>query len=812
MSVRDYLATFSDAVTAFSGPDLTLIVQGLIGWALFDLSNRSVNVVNISLLPQFEQLLDTAKSLIRNRQLHTLVFASAKPRTFIVGADITALYPTTDAQLAQQGSHTVQLILNRLESLPIPTIAAINGPALGAGLELALACDYRVCSDGKAVQLGLPEVKLGLLPGSGGTVRLTELIGVRDALAVILEGGSVKADKARRLGLVDAVLEETDRVEAEHRFYSSVRSFASRHLGSKRRRPASRLTTGSLQSRLLDGTAVGRWAVGEMAARQLDKKTRGHYPAPYYALDSVLYSAGGASRQRSLERESDYFGRLSATPQSKSLISLFFMLDAAKKNPTHSPPRVVQRVAVIGGGVMGQQIAQLLLLRRLSVYVRDINQAAVDRAVEAIGSALRERVKRKRMKDDDCTATLARLTAGVNLDALTQCELVIEAAVEVMELKVKVVKECERYMKPDAIFATNTSSLSITTLAAASSRPEQVVGIHFFNPVARMPLVELITTSSTSATTLSTAYQFTLAINKVPVQCRDSPGFIVNRLLAIYMAEAGRMVLEDGLSVQQVDAAMLAFGMPMGPFRLMDEVGLDVAKHVGAVMASEVGVRFKAADEFVDVLERHDKWLGKKSGVGFYLYNDDGKEVGLNMKMVDEMDKAVKERRAKQAANDTTTTNTSTGTKTVTVSSAPARPSAPSSTSSTLSTAPTSSASASTASATASLIVDRLLLLMLNESCHLLSAHVVPSPASIDLALILGTGFPPYTGGLLHWADGVGVAVCLQRLRVLRKRYGERYRECGELVRRAEAGERFFPDRPDARRLKAISELPRSRL
>ena len=295
----------------------------------------------------------------------------------------------------------------------------------------------------------------------------------------------------------------------------------------------------------------------------------------------------------------------------------------------------------------------------------------------------------------------------------------IEAAVEVMELKVRIIKECEAHMQPTAIFATNTSSLSITTLAAASQRPEQVLGIHFFNPVLRMPLIELITTDSTSLTTLSTAYQLALRLNKVPVQCRDSPGFIVNRILAIYMAEAGRMVLEDGLSVQQVDSAMLAFGMPMGPFRLMDEVGLDVVRHVGSVMATEVGVRFKAADEFVDVLVRHDKWLGKKSGMGFYLYNDDGKEVGLNMKMVEEMEKAVKERKAKHSGGAggnsaaVAATSSITGTSpTTTLSTPSAASSSSSSTSASTATAPASSASSSaptastSSSATASLIVD----------------------------------------------------------------------------------------------------------
>ena len=353
MSVREYLQTFPDVAVAYSGSDVSLYTQGLLGWVVFDSPSRSVNVVNIGLLPQVESTLDAVDGLIQRHSVYFLILTSNKPHSFIAGADISAMYPTTDASTLVQGSRTVQSILSRIEGLPIPTLAAINGPALGAGLELALACDYRIASDDRRVVLGLPEVKLGLIPGSGGTVRLPSLIGLREALPLILNGANVRPSRAKKLGLIDGVIEEGDRVQGEHRFWNGVRSYATQRMGKGKRTQPSRLRVGGVRDRLMDGTWVGQWLVAEMAARKLDQQTRGKYPAPYFALDSAAQSAGGLPRKASFELEAKYFGRLGVTPESKALMALFYLMEQSKKRPAairDATAVKVKRVAVIGAG------------------------------------------------------------------------------------------------------------------------------------------------------------------------------------------------------------------------------------------------------------------------------------------------------------------------------------------------------------------------------------------------------------------------------------------------------------------------------
>ena len=656
MSVREYLSTFPDTVVAYSGEDVSLHVQALIGWLVLDSSGRSVNVVNIALMPQVERLLDGLDRLIASKRVYLVVIASNKPSSFIAGADILAMFPNTEQSAATTGSQALQSIVSRVEQLPVPTIAAINGPALGAGLELALACDYRLASSDSRVVLGLPEVKLGLLPGSGGTVRLPELVGLREALGMMLQGGNVRADRAVRIGLLDAVIETGDRVEGEHRFWSGVRAFATQQMGKGKRRAGGRQRKagGGVRERLMDGTWAGQWMVAAMAARSLDKQTRGRYPAPYFALDSAVQSAAGLSRKQALELEAQYFGKLAVTPESKALMALFFLMEESKKRKekTGNAPiikvrqrsahsgriprsaalrtadqsflrfaRQISRVAVIGAGVMGGQIAALLASKRLTVYIRDIQQAAVDKALQQVQQTFQSRVSKGRLKAAQAAQLTALVTGGTELQPLSQVELVVEAAVEILELKKRILRECEAVMPPHALFATNTSSLSITALAAESTRPQQLLGLHFFNPVQRMPLVEIVRHSGTAASTVASAYQHVLDIGKIPVICNDGPGFIVNRLLGIYMTEAGHLVME-GASVKQVDDAMLGFGMPVGPFRLMDEVGLDVVQHVAPVLEEGLGPRFRAVPEFSQLLKANPKMLGKKTGSGFYLYDE----------------------------------------------------------------------------------------------------------------------------------------------------------------------------------------------
>ena len=825
MSVVDYLATFSDDVVHYEGADVSLHVQGLIGWVLFNSTTRPVNVVNIALLPQVESILDKVDSLIRSKALYFLILTSAKPHSFIAGADIAAMYPSTDQPTLTQGSRTVQSICNRIEALSIPTLAAINGPALGAGLELCLACDHRLCSDDRRVVLGLPEVKLGLLPGSGGTVRLPELLGLRESLSLLLTGANVRPQRARRIGLVDAVVEEGDRVQGEHRFWSGVRSYAAQHMGGGKRTRPSRLRVGGVRDRVMDGTWLGQWVVAEMAARRLDAQSKGKYPAPYFALDSAVQSAGGLPRKQSLEVEAKYFGRLGVTPESKALMALFYLMEDSKKRPAairDATPTPVKRVAVIGAGVMGAQIAFTLASRRVAVYLRDIQQPIVDRALQQIEQQFAARVTKGKLKESQATALRALVTGGTDLGPLSTCDLVLEAAVESLPLKQKILAECERHMPATAVFATNTSSLSIGALASASSRPGQVVGIHFFQPVVRMLLVEVIRHAGVSADTLATAYQFVLAIGKVPVVCADAPGFVVNRCLGIYMNEAGRLAME-GHSVKEIDEAMKGFGLPLGPFRLMDEVGLDVVGHVGPILEAGLGPRFAQAEQFQALLKAHPDTLGKKTGKGFYLYDDQDKETSLNPLMQERMAElmhTLKQQRSAESTSSTPSTPSPSSSASSSSSSPSSTPSGPShgSTERVGLTRPApsvpilSSTSASSGVPSASLIVDRCVLLMVNEAVYMLSEGVVSSPGTIDLAMILGTGFPPFLGGLLAYADTRGVDEVVNRLLVLTKTYGERFKPAEELVKKAERGERFFPNRPDPRRLKKVDSLPRSRL
>ena len=834
MSVVEYLRTFSDDVVHYEGADVSLHVQGLIGWVLFSSPTRPVNVVNISLLPQVEAVLDRVDSLIRSKALYFLVFTSAKPHSFIAGADIAAMYPSTDQPTLTQGSRTVQSICNRIEALPVPTLSAINGPALGAGLELALACDYRVCSDDRRVVLGLPEVKLGLIPGSGGTVRLPELIGLREALGLILNGGNVRPQRAKKIGLVDSVIEEGDRVQGEHRFWSGVRSYATQHMGRGKRSHPSRLKVGGLKDRVMDGTWLGQWVVAEMAARRLDTQTKGKYPAPYFALDSAVQSAGGLPRKQSFELEARYFGRLGLTPESKALMALFYLMEEAKKLPQsirEAQATPVKRVAVIGAGVMGAQIAFTLASRRISVYLRDIQQPIVDRALQQIEQQFTARVTKGKLKEAQATTLRALVTGGTDLAPLSTCDLVLEAAVESLPLKQKILAECEQHMSDAAVFATNTSSLSIAALASASRRPGKVVGIHFFQPVVRMPLVEVIGHGGVHADTLATAYRFVLGISKVPVLCADAPGFIVNRCLGIYMNEAGRLLLE-GYEVAEIDEAMKGFGLPFGPFRLMDEVGLDVVGHVGPILEAGLGPRFAQLHDFQAMLKAHPDTLGKKTGKGFYLYDDseNPKETGLNPLMQERIvqlrntlraqtktDAAAAPHSSPSLSSSSSTSSSPSSSSSSPSSATSSSPSTSSETGGLTRPAPSipilsSSSASSSGGSSASLIVERCVLLMVNEAVYMLGEGVAASPGSVDLAMILGTGFPPFQGGVLAYADSRGVDEVLNRLLVLTKLCGERFRPAEELVRRAERGERFFPTRPDPRRLKKIDQLPRSRL
>eukprot|EP00455_Lapot_gusevi_P041615 TRINITY_DN4847_c0_g2_i1.p1 TRINITY_DN4847_c0_g2~~TRINITY_DN4847_c0_g2_i1.p1 ORF type:complete len:763 (-),score=327.56 TRINITY_DN4847_c0_g2_i1:334-2622(-) len=762
MSVAEFLKTKGSEVSlqlTLTDASIYLDSQSIC-WVVLDLKGRPVNVMNMGLAEQFQQALDWLERQIQNKVVKVVIFTSGKRDSFLAGADLVPVFPIVNAKELESIAAAGQQAFERIAGLKVPTIAAINGAALGGGLELALACAYRVVADHKKVQLGLPEVRLGLLPGAGGTVRLPRLIGLQAALQIILQGGSVRPAKAKKLGLVDRVLPYEDRWVGEHRFFAQVRQFAGSLVDGRVQRPVvDRLRTGPWKDRFLEGTPIGRYIVAQMAAQNLDKASKGKYPAPYQALDSCLH-AFDVPHKKALEYEAKAFGRCGASPESKALISLFFLTEEAKKRAArtnNAQPVAVRQIGVIGAGVMGHQIAQICVNKKLRVYMRDIKDDIVKKGMDFIENSLKSRVKRGRLSPEAANHLMSLCTGGTQIEKFADCQILIEAAVEQMPLKKKILAECEAATPDNTIFATNTSSLSITELASSATRPQNVVGLHFFNPVQRMPLVEVIRGKQTSDEAAATAYQLALDLGKIPIVCGDCPGFVVNRILGIYIGEAGILAME-GQPIIHLDKALLAFGMPMGPFRLMDEVGLDVAAHVGPILENGLGPRYRQIPEFGKILRENPQHLGKKTGSGFFLY-ENGKQKGLNPVVLAQLQQV---------------------------------------------------ASRSKAPLSFSEIQDRCVLIMLNEAAYILSEGIVSRPEDLDLALVMGMGFAPFTGGLLNYADQRGLRPIVERLAQLEKTCGFRFAPHPLLQKMAANNEKFFPNRP--RGMTKISNNPRSKL
>jgi 3-hydroxyacyl-CoA dehydrogenase/enoyl-CoA hydratase/3-hydroxybutyryl-CoA epimerase len=752
--------------------DLSLLVDSQVGWWIFH-SSGSVNVLTPALTEQAEQILTTIEQLISSHSLSVLIISSAKSGSFIAGADLHSLFSLTSrdhkriVELSQKG----QKLADQIENLPIPVIAAINGACLGGGYELALACSHRLAHDSSRVSIGLPEVKVGLLPGSGGTLRLPKLIGIQKALQVIMTGEAFGASKALKFGLIDELL-----VGSEFQFFQGVRHMAGRLIGSKKQKRKN-FQPNNWTDSVLEQWQIGQFFIQYKAASGLDQMTKANYPAPYYALDVIIQSTR-VNQQQAAELESHAFASLAVSPESKALTSLFFLTTDAKqvKEKTNSVeiPKQLNKeltIGIIGAGVMGAQIAVILAQKGFKVYLRDLNEEIVNKGMKFVESAVMDRVTKKRMTGDKAKQIIANVKGGISIEGFRTCGLLIEAAVEIMAVKKKILSECESVIGANCVFATNTSSLSISELAAEAKRPEQVVGLHFFNPVSRMPLIEVIRGNKTSDYSTAICYQLSLDLGKFPVICKDGPGFIVNRILGIYMNEAGLFAME-GKQIQTVDKALCKFGMPMGPFQLMDEVGLDVAAHVGPILEKGLGQRFAQIPAFAAILKENPTALGKKTGKGFYIYDAKGKNEGLNTVINDKLKVAVKENQSKLPK----------------------------------------SLPKLSGSALEQELIDRCVLLMINEAVGILDERIVATPGELDLAMIMGTGFAPFRGGLLSYADFIGIQAVVDKLKHLEQIHGLRFTPHPALVKMVQEKKRFFPDRPDPKSLISVGKPPRSKL
>ena len=653
--------------------------EGIV-WLTADKPGTSTNVLSSQVLRELDALLDR----IASPPPRGVVVLSAKKSGFIAGADIKEFIGITSAEGGYRLIHSGQQVFDRLEALPCPTVAAIQGFALGGGLELALACRYRVAVGDERLSLGLPEVQLGIHPGFGGTVRSVRLIGVRAAMEMMLTGKPVRAEKALRLGLVDKLV-------AENELRAAARQIILDAPPPHRPPLAERALSWPLVRSI-----VQRSLIGEVA----QKARREHYPAPYAIID--LWARYGAHGPVAFEAEARSIAQLFTTETARNLIRVFMLQDRLKALGGKAA-MPLEHVHVVGAGIMGGDIAAWSALRGLTVTLQDrelkLIEPALKRARELFEKRLRDPAK--------VDAATARLHADVAGDGAAQADVVIEAIFENLEAKRDLYAALEPRMKPSAILATNTSSIVLESLAERLARPERLAGLHFFNPVPQMPLVEIIHTATTDPAVLQTAIAFTRKLDKLPVPCRSAPGFIVNRVLMPYLHEAMHAA-QQGVPTNVIDEAAVAFGMPMGPIELADVVGLDVAAHVGEIIATELGRPAPNLTRLRELIALGK--LGRKSGAGFYLWKD-GRPV-------------------KPAAS----------------ADPPPRD-----------------------------LIDRLILVLVNECAACLREQVVEDADFIDAAVIFGTGFAPFRGGPLTYARTRGVAAVVERLEELAARYGARF-------------------------------------
>ena len=712
------------------------VEQDGVGWITFDDPTRPVNVLDEPVMRRLADAVREARDAAGEGRVRVVVIRSGKSDSFIAGADIDEIAALEDPSEAERKVRLGQAVYQEVADLSVPTVAAVHGVCLGGGLELALACDHRLVSDADKTKLGLPEVMLGIVPAWGGTSRLPRLVGLQAALDLLLTGKQASAAKAVRIGLA------AERLPAAL-FDAKARDFAlgvasDQALGAAGRR--------SLVARALDDTAIGRAVVLRTARKRVLAETGGHYPAPLRILE-ILADTLRAPLEKGLDAEARAAAELIVSPVCKNLVHVYRLREAARKGTALGDPpppsRDVSALGVLGAGVMGGGIAQLAAYNGIRVYMKDIRHDAVSGGLQHAKSLFDRAVERRRLSRREAAQRMELIGGGLDYRALRAADVVVEAIVERMEVKRSVLRETEGRVSEGCVIATNTSSLSVDGMAEALSRPERFCGMHFFNPVHRMPLVEVIRGRRSSDEAVATVYRLGLRLGKVPVLVRDGPGFLVNRILGPYLNEAGHL-LGDGATIAEIDGVAKSFGMPMGPLRLIDEVGHDVSAHAGAALHAALGDRLAPAPA-LEALGRSER-LGRKGGSGFYRY-ENGRERGVDQSVYDELGAAPPASRAVAEQE----------------------------------------------------IRDRLVVAMINEAARVLDEGIAASAGDVDLAMIMGTGFPPFRGGLLRFADTVHARALLDTIRTLEAAHGPRFAPAPLIERLADEDRRFYDLYPAAR-------------
>jgi 3-hydroxyacyl-CoA dehydrogenase/enoyl-CoA hydratase/3-hydroxybutyryl-CoA epimerase len=683
-----------------------------------DAPGERVNTLGKAMIAEFEALIATLQT--GEAGIRGVVIRSGKPDNFIAGADIKDFLKIRSEEEGETLSRFGQALIDRLAALPIPVVAAIHGSCLGGGLETVLACTYRIASDDAKTVLGLPEVMLGLIPGAGGTQRLPRLIGLAAALDMILTGRTLRAKKALQVGLVDEVVPQAVLAAAAR---GAAQALADGTLAPRRRGIR-------LLERLLKPIIVRK------ARASVLEKTGGHYPAPLEAIEAVARGTG-TTLADGLRLEAKRFGELSVSGASRALVSVFFATQDIKKDtglPEGTQAREVAKLGVLGAGLMGAGIAGAAADAGVSVRLKDTTVEALGHGLRYCRGVFEERRKRGSLKSRDVAQRMDRIAATLEATGFRRCDLVIEAVFEDLELKRKVLAEAEAVTRDECVFASNTSSLPIREIARNAQRRTRVLGMHFFSPVHRMQLVEVIVTKETDAWATATAVAFGRRLGKHVIVVRDGAGFFTTRALSPYLNEAARIV-EEGAAIGDVDRTIAAFGFPIGPLALLDEVGIDVGAKVSKVLSHAFGERMTPPASLARVLE--DGRLGRKNGRGFYRY--DGKKKRPDESLYGLLASGAERK--------------------------PLEPRA---------------------------IQERLLFAFLNESARILQEGILRSPRDGDVGAIFGLGFPPFLGGPFRYLDHLGARFASETLERLAARHGERFKPAAILLDMAKSGKTFY--------------------
>jgi 3-hydroxyacyl-CoA dehydrogenase/enoyl-CoA hydratase/3-hydroxybutyryl-CoA epimerase len=651
---------------------------------------KSMTTLTRDSLEELTKIMIEVTSIDKKKGAKGLCFFSHKPGVFLAGMDISVINDLKSESDALRNLEVAHQLFNSVEDLKMPTASLVDGICLGGGLELSLCCKKIFVSDNSKTALGLPEVMLGVLPGFGGTYRLPKRVGLPAALDMILTGKQIKGKNAFKMGLADAVL------PAER-----MQELAPQYLSKPRKK---KTLKEEVEKAAMDNFLT-RKIIFQKAREQVMKNTKGFYPAPLKILE-VLETGAGKNRSDYLSMEAQAFAELSQSVQSKNLQHIFFLTDNSKKLDNKDLLPTVKRGAVIGAGVMGGGIAWLFAHNNQAPLMKDITPAALELGLKQASANFSGALKKRRMTEDEFNRKMRSIEPTLNLESMKSADLVVEAVVENMDLKKKVFAELEGFVRPDSILTSNTSSLSVQEMSKALKDPSRFAGLHFFNPVNKMPLVEIITHDKVDPKTISTLIKWVLDVKKTPIVVKDGPGFLVNRILAPYLNEAA-FLLEEGVTVEALDEAALNFGMPMGPCRLMDEIGLDVCVKVGKIMHEGLGERANPCHLSTKLYDA--KLMGKKNNKGFYLYDEKGKSTGKNP----EISKIIASKKKHMDEM---------------------------------------------------MIQMRLFLPMVNEAAYILADKICDKAATVDVGMIYGTGFPPFKGGLLRWADQEGLAQIQERL------------------------------------------------